>query len=126
LTLNHRLEIKLKYLIESYKSFFPSYNRYKFLLFNPNEALKNIYLIAQQMSNENFKPREIQTVLEANDPEIKMDLIQNLMNKTLDWKMIYRHLEKSAESNLKNKKFYEYYSEILKIAKQSIDGKKGK
>lgn len=78
------------------------------------------------MSNENFKPREIQTVLEANDPEIKMDLIQNLMNKTLDWKMIYRHLEKSAESNLKNKKFYEYYSEILKIAKQSIDGKKGK
>lgn len=28
--------------------------------------------------------------------------------------------------NLRNKKFYEYYSEILKIAKQKIDGKKGK
>jgi putative hydrolase of the HAD superfamily len=39
---------------------------------------------------------------------------------------IYRDFEKAAENNLKNKKFFEYYSEILKIAKQKIDGKKGK
>ena len=55
-----------------------------------------------------------------------MDLIQNLINKTQDWKNIYQHLQKIAENNLKNKKFFEYYSEILKIAKQTIEGKKGK
>ena len=55
-----------------------------------------------------------------------MDLIQNLINKTQDWKNIYQHLQKIAENNLKNKKFLEYYSEILKIAKQTIEGKKGK
>lgn len=55
-----------------------------------------------------------------------MILIQEIMNKTLDWKTIYKNIEKIAESNLRNKKFYEYYSEILKIAKQSIEGKKGK
>lgn len=55
-----------------------------------------------------------------------MDEIQDLMNKTFDWKQAYRDFEKAAEMNLKNKKFYEYYSEILKIAKQKIDGKKGK
>ena len=48
------------------------------------------------------------------------------MNKTLDWKNIYKNIEKIAEGNLRNKKFYEYYTEILKIAKQSIEGKKGK
>jgi hypothetical protein len=48
------------------------------------------------------------------------------MSKTFDWKQIYRDFEKAAENNLKNKKFFEYYSEILKIAKQKIDGKKGK
>jgi hypothetical protein len=39
-----------------------------------------------------------------------MDEIQDLMNKTFDWKQVYREFEKTAESNLKNKKFYEYYS----------------
>lgn len=48
------------------------------------------------------------------------------MNTTLDWKSIYKNIEKIAEANLRNKKFYEYYSEILKIAKQNIEGKKGK
>jgi hypothetical protein len=48
------------------------------------------------------------------------------MNKTLDSKNIYKYIEKIAQSNLRNKKFYEYYTEILKIAKQSIEGKKGK
>ena len=55
-----------------------------------------------------------------------MDEIQDLMNNTFDWKQVYRDFEKAAEMNLKNKKFYEYYSEVLKIAKQKIDGKKGK
>lgn len=36
LVLNHRLEIKLKFLVETYKKFFPAYNRFKFLLFNPS------------------------------------------------------------------------------------------
>lgn len=39
-----------------------------------------------------------------------MALIQEIMNQTLDWKTIYKHIEKTAEANLKNKKFYEYYS----------------
>lgn len=59
----------MKYLVETYKKFFPSYNKYKFLLFNPSEASKNIYLMAQQLSNENFKPKEIQQILEKNDHE---------------------------------------------------------
>lgn len=55
-----------------------------------------------------------------------MDELQELMDKTFDWKQAYKDFEKAAENNLRNKKFYEYYSEILKIAKQKIDGKKGK
>lgn len=55
----------MKYLLETYKKFFPV-EKYKFLLFNPSEAGKNIYLIAQQLSNENFKPKEIQNILEKN------------------------------------------------------------
>jgi hypothetical protein len=47
----------MKYLVESYKKFFPSFNKVRFLLFNPNEANKNIMLMAQQLSNENAKPR---------------------------------------------------------------------
>ena len=82
--------------------------------------------MGQQMSNENMKVKEIQEILEENDPEKKMILTQELMNKTLDWKNIYKNIEKIAEGNLRNKKFYEYYTEILKIAKQSIEGKKGK
>lgn len=39
-----------------------------------------------------------------------MEMIQEIMNKTLDWKNIYKNIEKIAESNLRNKKFYEYYS----------------
>lgn len=35
-------------------------------------------------------------------------------------------IENEAKNNLKNKKFYEYYSEIMKIAKQVLDGKKTK
>ena len=35
--------------------FFPTYGKNKFVLFNPNEAIRNIYLMAQQMSNENMK-----------------------------------------------------------------------
>jgi hypothetical protein len=48
------------------------------------------------------------------------------MYKTLDWKFILKHFEKDAESAIRNKKIYEYYTEIMKLAKQSIDGKKGK
>lgn len=40
--------------------FFPSYGKNKFVLFNPSEALRNIYVVAQQMSNENIKVKEIQ------------------------------------------------------------------
>lgn len=61
-----------------------------------------------------------------NNHEDRLDAVKDLMNKTFDWKQIYRDFEKAAESNLRNKKFFEYYSEILKIAKQKIDGKKGK
>ena len=110
LMLDHKIEIKLKFLIQTYKSFFPTYNKYKFLLFNPNEAMKNIYLMAQQMSNENLKIKQIQSILQADDVEKKMTLIQQIMNLTLDWKTIYKHIEKTAQANLKNKKFYEYYS----------------
>jgi len=39
-----------------------------------------------------------------------MMLILDIMNKTLDWKSIYKKIEKIAESNLRNKKFFEYYS----------------
>ena len=35
-------------------------------------------------------------------------------------------IEREAKNNLRNKKFYEYYSEIMKIAKQVLDGKKTK
>lgn len=70
--------------------------------------------------------KDIQQILEENEAEQKMEHIQEIMNKTLDWKTIYKNIEKVAESNLRNKKFYEYYSEILKIAKQSMEGKKGK
>ncbi len=61
-----------------------------------------------------------------NNHEERLDAVQDLMSKTFDWKQIYRDFEKAAENNLKNKKFFQYYSEILKIAKQKIDGKKGK
>jgi len=37
---------------------------------------------------------------------MKMELIQSLMNKTLDWKNVYRTIEKSAETNIKNKKYF--------------------
>ena len=90
--LDHQKEIKHKFLIETYKMFFPSYSRNRFELFNPNEALRNIYEIAQQMSNENFKAREIQKILEENDPEQKMLLILEIMKKTLDWKNIYKNI----------------------------------
>ena len=30
-----------------------------------------------------------------------MDLIQNLINKTQDWKNIYQHLQKMSNDNLK-------------------------
>jgi hypothetical protein len=49
--LDYTKEIQLKFLIETYKQFFPAYNKNKFVLFNPNESLRNIYLMAQQMSN---------------------------------------------------------------------------
>lgn len=35
-----------------------------------------------------------------------MDDIQDMMDKTFDWKQVYREFEKAAENNLKNKKFY--------------------
>ena len=35
-------------------------------------------------------------------------------------------IEKEAKDNIRNKKFYEYYSEIMKISKQILDGKKSK
>jgi hypothetical protein len=35
-------------------------------------------------------------------------------------------IEKEAQNSLRNKKFYEYYSEIMKIAKTVVDGKKAK
>lgn len=35
-------------------------------------------------------------------------------------------IQREAKNNLRNKKFYEYYSEIVKIAKQVLDGKKSK
>ena len=61
-SVTHRIEIKLKYLIESYKAFFDK-NTFSFVLFNPNEAIKNVYRIAQQMSNDNLKVREVQAIL---------------------------------------------------------------
>lgn len=51
LKLDHHKEIQLKFMIETYKMFFPSYSKNKFWLFNPSEALRNIYIVAQQMSN---------------------------------------------------------------------------
>lgn len=67
----------------------------------------------------------MQTFLESTIFE-KMVILQNVMQKTFDWKFIYLQIEKAAADNLRNKKFYQLYSEILKIAKQKIDGKKGK
>lgn len=55
-----------------------------------------------------------------------MIYIQQLLQKTLDWKFVNKEFEKTVEHNLRNKKFYEWYSEVQKVAKQSIDGKKGK
>lgn len=62
------------------------------------------------MSNDNYKIKEIQQILEENDPEEKMYMILEIMKKTLDWKSVYRTIEDIATSNLRNKKFYEYYS----------------
>ncbi len=75
-------------------------------MFNPNEAGKNIFLIAQQLSNDNFKPKEMQAILEENEHEQRMEEIQEMMDRTFEWKQVYREFEKAAESNLKNKKFY--------------------
>ncbi len=55
-----------------------------------------------------------------------MDLIQDLFDKTQEWRQIISEFEMSAENILRNKKLYEYYSEVLKIAKQKIEGKKSK
>ena len=40
--------------------------------------------------------KEIQQILEENDPEQKMLLILDIMKKTLDWKNIYKNIEKIA------------------------------
>ena len=50
MTIDYNLEIRLKFLIETYKTFFPE-SKYNFLLFNTHEALKIVYLMGQQMSN---------------------------------------------------------------------------
>jgi len=51
LKLDYQKEINYKFLIETYRLFFAEYNNNKFTLFNPNEALRTVYGIAQQMSN---------------------------------------------------------------------------
>ena len=55
-----------------------------------------------------------------------MDLLQKLLQKTMHISTSLAEIEKEAKFNLRNKKFYEYYSEILKITKQVLDGKKTK
>lgn len=35
-------------------------------------------------------------------------------------------IENEAKNIIRNKKFYEYYSEMMKVAKQILDGKKTK
>jgi len=47
----------------------------------------------------------MQTFLESTIFE-KMVILQNVMQKTFDWKFIYLQIEKAAADNLRNKKFY--------------------
>jgi hypothetical protein len=48
----------------------------------------------------------MQDFLTCNSIFEKMEILQDIMYKTSDWKTIYRHIEKMADNNLKNKKFY--------------------
>ena len=52
--------------------------------------------------------------------------MQKLLQKTIYVTTYMTDIEREAKNNLRNKKFYEYYSEIMKIAKQVLDGKKTK
>lgn len=60
------------------------------------------------------------------DPDERTDLVQKLLQKTMYVTTYMTDIEREAKNNLRNKKFYEYYSEIMKIAKQVLDGKKTK
>jgi len=36
----------------------------------------------------------------------------------------FSNIENEAKNSIRNKKYYEFYSEVMKIAKQKLDGKK--
>ena len=38
----------------------------------------------------------------------------------------FTSIELEAKNSIRNKKYYEFYSEVMKIAKQKLDGKKAK
>ena len=68
----------------------------------------------------------MQKCLEALEAEDRIDYTQKLLQATIHFTSYLSDIEREAQNSLRNKKFYEYYSEIMKIAKQVVDGKKSK
>ena len=96
------------------------------VVYNITDLSYILDLIANECSDGNAKKDEVQDCLEATDLETRMDCVQKIVQKAITMNTYITHIEKHAKLNLRNKKYYEYYSEIMKVAKQVLDGKKTK
>lgn len=72
------------------------------------------------------KKEDVQAYLEANGPEEKIDALLGLMHKAISINRYLSEIEDETKNTIRSKKFYEYYSEMMRISKQAIDGKKTK
>ena len=119
--------MKFKYLIDTYMKMHQNIHHSSLpVVFNIIDLSRMLDNIANECSEINSKKHEIQECLEAIDHEKRTDLVQKLLQKTIHVTTYMTDIEREAKNNLRNKKFYEYYSEIMKIAKQVLDGKKTK
>lgn len=68
----------------------------------------------------------MQSYLEASSPDEKIDILIKIVQRSTHLTHYFNDIETEAKNSIRNKKYYEFYSEVMKIAKQKLDGKKVK
>ena len=128
LVLTTHLEMKFKFLIETYMQLHQAMgnsNR-RPIIFNIIDISKLLDQIAKECAKWITNKEDVQLCLEAIDVEERIDRVQRIIQNTRYIKSYSSDIERAAQNNLRNKKVQEYYSEMLRIGKNIVDGKKAK
>lgn len=121
--------MKYKYFLEAYVNMYKKTNMQFPSNFHLNYNIKDIGINLDWIANELVplsKKEDMQAYLEATEPESKIDVLLRLLHRNTNINNYFLEIEAEAKNSIRNKKFYEYYSEMMKVTKQVLDGKKTK